>query len=72
MDEIVIDEKNQKRLQEIDGQIKQLGTYMRIIGDTLVNNAKAGGEYRFTQNFEKLIKAGAENLQPLPAQPDKK
>jgi len=56
MDEIVIDDKNQKRLQEINDQMRQLGSYMRIIGDTLINNAKVIGEYQFAPDFAKLIK----------------
>lgn len=55
MKEIAINEKNQKRLQDLNNQIQQLSSFMRIIGDTLLNTANVQGEYGFSQDFSKLL-----------------
>ena len=56
MKEIAIDGRNQKRLQELNNQIRQVSSYMQMIGDTLLNNADVKGEYGFSPDFSKLVK----------------
>ena len=56
MKEITINEKSKKKLQDLDKQIHQLSAYMRIIGDTILENMNEEGEYGFSPDFSKLVK----------------
>ena len=66
MQEIVINEKNKKRLHDLNTQVQQLSAYMRVIGDTILANADIEGEYLFSPDFSKLIKKEAANGGSVP------